>query len=185
MSSIDHRALLTLVEALSFSADRHRTQTRKDAENSPYINHPIEVLRTLIAVGKITDTNVLAAALLHDTVEDTDATHEELSAQFGDTIAGIVAEVTDDQSLRSDERKRLQVERTPYASPEAKLVKLGDKIANIRDIVTAPPRHWSTERRRNYVNWANEVIAGTRGTNEALEQEFEALRDSAIQHLTD
>ncbi|MCH9674926.1 MAG: HD domain-containing protein [Gammaproteobacteria bacterium] len=177
--------MTTLLEVLAFSSDRHRNQTRKDSDASPYINHPIEVARTLVSIGSVEDINVIAAALLHDTVEDTTTTEAELESLFGAAISSIVAEVTDDQSLRSDERKRLQIENTPTASHEAKLVKLGDKIANVTDVMRAPPSHWSTARRREYVEWAQRVIAGTRGTNGALESHFDTVAQQALSTLED
>ena len=144
-------SLAAFLEALAFAAQRHRRQTRKDVDSSPYINHPIEVARILSNVGKVTEHEVLIAALLHDTLEDTETTHSEIKDRFGLRVATIVAEVTDDQSLSSEERKRLQVKSTPNASHEAKLIRLADKIANVRDVLNSPPCYWSTERRRDYI----------------------------------
>ena len=135
-----------LLEALSFAADRHRDQRRKGAEASPYINHPIAVAEVLARVGGVSEIAVLQAAVLHDTLEDTNTTREELAARFGETVARIVAEVTDDKSLAKSERKQRQVEHALHLSREAKLVKLGDKICNVRDVLYAPPKKWSAER---------------------------------------
>lgn len=163
------------VKAVAFAADRHRTQTRKDADASPYINHPIAVADVLVNEGDIDDLTVLCAAVLHDTIEDTDTRREELATLFGDRIAEIVLEVTDDKSLEKHVRKHLQVVHAPHLSRPAKLVKLADKICNLRDIVASPPADWSRERKREYFDWAAQVIAGVRGTHPGLESIFDGL----------
>jgi guanosine-3',5'-bis(diphosphate) 3'-pyrophosphohydrolase len=165
--------LALLLKALAFAAHKHRDQRRKDAEASPYINHPIALADVLVNEGGVTDTEVLCAALLHDTVEDTDTTHEELVNAFGTRIARIVAEVTDDQTLEKSERKRLQVEHAPTLSAEAKLVKLADKICNLRDVAVRPPAKWDLARRREYFDWAGRVVAGVRGVHPRLEAAFD------------
>ena len=150
--------LALLLKALAFAAGKHRDQRRKDAEASPYINHPIALADVLVNEGGVTDVEVLCAALLHDTVEDTATTHEELLEAFGSRIARIVAEVTDDKALSKAERKRLQVEHAVHLSPEAKLVKLADKICNLRDVALHPPANWDLARRREYFDWARSVV---------------------------
>jgi guanosine-3',5'-bis(diphosphate) 3'-pyrophosphohydrolase len=128
-----------VIAASAFAAHKHRDQRRKGAEASPYINHPIAVTNVLTNEAGITDSTVLVAALLHDTIEDTDTTVEELQAQFGPEVASIVVEVTDDKSLPKQDRKRLQIEHAATLSDQAKLVKLADKICNLRDIGQSPP----------------------------------------------
>ena len=140
----------------------------------PYINHPIAVATQLATVGEITDGDILAAALLHDTVEDTDTTLEEIEREFGAVIAALVAEVTDDPSLESAERKRRQESEAPFKSPSAKLIRLADKTCNVHDVTHTPPAHWPEERRAEYFAWAGRVVAGLRGTNSALEDAFDA-----------
>lgn len=162
-----------LIKAADFAAHKHRRQRRKDAEASPYINHPLALARVLKLEAGVGDVQVLVAAILHDTVEDTETTVEELAEVFGSAIASIVAEVTDDKRLPKPERKRLQVERAPTSSPQAKLVKLADKICNLRDVLDAPPAHWPLERRRGYFEWAKAVIDGLRGTHPVLERLFD------------
>lgn len=164
-----------LLRAVAFAAEKHRNQRRKDAEASPYINHPIALANVLKAEGGVNDVVVLVAAILHDTIEDTDAKPDELRAQFGDEITGIVLEVTDDKSLPKVERKRLQIEHAAHANPKAKLVKLADKICNLRDIAANPPANWSEARKREYLEWAAKVVAGCRGTNASLEVIFDKL----------
>ena len=163
-----------LIKAADFAAFKHRGQRRKDAEASPYINHPLALARVLKLEAGVDDVDVLVAAILHDTVEDTETTVEELARVFGPAVAGIVAEVTDDKSLPKPERKRLQVERAPGSSRPAKLVKLADKICNLRDVTDAPPAHWPLERRQAYFEWAQAVIDGVRGTHATLERLFDA-----------
>jgi len=166
--------LALLLKALAFAAHKHRDQRRKDPEASPYINHPIALADVLVNEGGVSDVEVLCAALLHDTVEDTDTTPQELEAVFGPRIARIVAEVTDDQALAKAERKRLQVEHAAALSPEAKLVKLADKICNLRDVAERPPASWDLARRREYFDWAKRVVDGLRGAHPRLEAAFDA-----------
>jgi GTP diphosphokinase / guanosine-3',5'-bis(diphosphate) 3'-diphosphatase len=164
-----------LIEAISFAAEKHRNQRRKDAHASPYINHPIALANVLANEGHVTDINVLCAAVLHDTIEDTETTAAELESRFGSKIAGVVVEVTDDKSLPKEVRKQLQIEHAANASQEAKLVKLADKICNLRDILNAPPADWPAERKQAYFDWAAQVVANIRGTHLGLEAAFDAL----------
>jgi GTP diphosphokinase / guanosine-3',5'-bis(diphosphate) 3'-diphosphatase len=165
--------LALLLKALSFAAHKHRDQRRKDAQASPYINHPIALADVLVNEAGVTDVEVLCAALLHDTVEDTATTPEELRELFGARVAGIVAEVTDDKTLPKEERKRLQVEHAPRLSAEAKLVKLADKICNVRDVAMHPPARWDLPRRREYFEWAKSVVDRLRGADPRLEAAFD------------
>ena len=169
-----------LIKALAFAAHKHRDQRRKDAEASPYINHPIALANVLCNEGGITDTNVLCAALLHDTAEDTQTTPEELTEQFGKAIRDIVMEVTDDKSLHKAERKQQQIEHAAHASHQAKLVKLADKISNLRDIVSTPPAGWDLNRKQEYFEWAKKVVDQVRGTSAPLESVFDACFASGL-----
>ena len=162
-----------LLSALTFAADRHSTQRREDKDQTPYINHPIAVAAVLAEIGGVADIVTLQAALLHDTIEDTATPYEDLVIRFGREVADIVQEVTDNKSLPKDARKRLQIEHGPLLSPKARLVKLADKICNVRDVANTPPHNWSAERRREYFEWAAAVVESIRGTNSALEREFD------------
>jgi guanosine-3',5'-bis(diphosphate) 3'-pyrophosphohydrolase len=162
-----------ILKALEFAALKHRDQRRKDAQASPYINHPIALANVLAREGEVTDPVVLAAALLHDTLEDTQTTPAELRDSFGETVARIVEEVTDDKTLPKAERKRRQVEHAESLSREAKLVKLADKICNVRDVAAHPPAKWDLARRREYFDWAKEVIDQIRGIHPVLERKFD------------
>ncbi|MGH8613286.1 MAG: HD domain-containing protein [Gammaproteobacteria bacterium] len=168
-------ALGLVLAALAFAARKHRDQRRKDLDASPYINHPIALATLLSNEVKISDPLVIASAILHDTVEDTDTTLKELQAQFGEAIAAIVMEVTDDKGLLKLERKRLQVENAPALSHQARLVKLADKICNLRDVNASPPADWNLQRRREYFDWAKAVIDRMRGTHAELERLFDAV----------
>jgi guanosine-3',5'-bis(diphosphate) 3'-pyrophosphohydrolase len=174
MGNTDSATSLILA-AIAFAAEKHRHQRRKDAEASPYINHPIALAQVLSVEAGIDDPEVICAALLHDTIEDTDTTPEELRSVFGEAIARIVEEVTDDQTLPKDERKRLQIEHAAHVSDKAKLVKLADKICNLRDIFASPPADWSAARRHEYIDWSAAVVDGLRGTQPRLEELFDAL----------
>ena len=165
--------LPVIFKALAFAAAKHRDQRRKDVEASPYINHPIALANLLANIGAVDDPVTLCAAILHDTIEDTNTTADELRAAFGSAVCSVVLEVTDDKSLPSSARKAAQVEHAPHASERAKLVKLADKISNLTDLAESPPANWTLERRRAYFEWAREVIAGVRGTNAALEARFD------------
>ena len=164
------------LKALVFAADKHKNQRRKDADASPYINHPIALADILVNEGDITDINVLCGAILHDTIEDTKTTKEELIQQFGEKITSIVLDVTDDKTLLKAERKLKQIEHASHASHEAKLVKLADKISNLRDILASPPRDWTEDRKKEYFDWAGKVIDQIRGTNSKLENIFDSLK---------
>lgn len=164
-----------IIQALAFAARKHRDQRRKDAEASPYINHPIALADVLANEGGITDVTVLCAAILHDTVEDTQTTAEELTAVFGQRIASAVLEVTDDKSLDKEARKQHQIDHAPHISRDAQLVKLADKICNLRDILAAPPAGWSDERKLEYFDWAARVVDGVRGVDARLEGVFDAV----------
>lgn len=169
-----------IIKALEFAARKHRDQRRKDVIASPYINHPIALANVLSNEGGVSDVNVLCAALLHDTVEDTETTAAELTEIFGKTISDIVLEVTDDKSLSKEERKRAQIEHAAHISDQAKLVKLADKISNLRDIVGSPPADWDVVRKNEYFNWAKKVVDQVRGTNAALEKIFDDIYTNRV-----
>ena len=163
------------LKAASFAAKKHTGQMRKGKDVEPYINHPLEVANLLANVGKVEDFDVLIAAVLHDTVEDTETTEEEIKEMFGENVRKMVGELTDDKSLPKQVRKEKQVEHAPTISEGAKQVKLCDKISNVRDVMENPPAGWSKERRLEYIEWGEKVVAGLRGANENLEKTFDEL----------
>ena len=169
-----HNLISLLFKALVFSAEKHSKQRRKDVEESPYINHPI-ALANILAQRWVIDENVLCAAILHDTIEDTKTTADELRKHFGEKITSIVLEVSDDKSLDKDVRKQLQIDHAASLSKEAKLVKLADKIANITDIINTPPVKWTRERKQEYFAWAKAVVDNLRGAHQGLEKDFDDL----------
>lgn len=169
------QTIISLFHALHFAAGKHRDQRRKGAEGTPYINHLIEVAELLARVGGITDAVTLQAAILHDILEDTQTTLEELDAVFGPEVRRVIEEVTDNKQLPKAERKRLQIEHAPLLSTRARLVKLADKISNVRSIIHTPPVQWSVERKQEYLDWSTQVVAGCRGCNTALEREYDAI----------
>jgi guanosine-3',5'-bis(diphosphate) 3'-pyrophosphohydrolase len=169
------RGIRLVLEAADFAAERHRGQTRKGADAAPYINHPLEVSRVLCEEGGVTDPELIAAALLHDTIEDTPTVYDDLAERFGERVAGLVVELTDDKRLPKQARKLEQVRHAPGLSPGAKLVKLADKLCNLREIIESPPASWSAARRADYFTWSKEVVDGVRGANPALERAFDAV----------
>jgi guanosine-3',5'-bis(diphosphate) 3'-pyrophosphohydrolase len=181
MFSIEDVTLL--LTALKFSAEKHRHQRRKDQETSPYINHPIQVAELLWQQGGIRDIVTIVGALLHDTLEDTNATPEEINKLFGAEVLTLVQEVTDDKSLPKPQRKRLQIELASYKSIRAKQIKLADKICNVYDITYSPPQAWSLDRRQEYLEWSEQVVAGLRGINPLLESYYDTILAEAKQAL--
>ena len=165
--------LANVLKAALFAADRHCNQRRKGHRGAPYINHPLAVAECLATAG-IEDPDILAAALLHDTVEDTDTSLSEIEELFGPRVASIVAEVTDDKSLPKAERKLRQIASAPTKSHEAKLVKLADKICNLRDLRDCPP-DWSEDRINAYHRFARDVYRGLRGEQPDLDEAMERL----------
>ncbi len=163
------------MSALKFGANRHRWQRRKDAEQTPYFNHPIDVAEILWRVGAVRDINILTAALLHDVIEDTETLPEEVGRTFGPKVLSLVLEVSDNKSLSKEMRKELQVQHAPSLSAGAKSIKIGDKICNIRDVINSPPPDWSIERRLEYLAWAERVVTAMNGCNDRLEEEFYRL----------
>ena len=172
-------ATARLLAAAIFSADRHRDQRRKGVRETPYINHPLEVSERIVRVAGVDEVEVLIAAILHDTIEDTETTAEEIEQHFGATIAALVLEVTDDRSLTWMERKRLEIEHASGLTPRAKLIKLADKICNVEDTEHNPPSSWSRQRRRDYLDFAEQIALGCRGNNAALDSEFVRVLTSA------
>jgi guanosine-3',5'-bis(diphosphate) 3'-pyrophosphohydrolase len=171
-----------VLKALEFAAIRHKNQFRKGEDGPPYINHPIQVANLLANEAGEREPVLLAAALLHDVIEDTvdssdekDELIEEIKNQFGEDVLSLTLEVTDDKNLRKPERKRLQVEHAPMISENAKKLKLADKILNVRDITINPPVGWDLGRILEYFDWAEQVVAGLRGVNRKMEDMFDTV----------
>jgi GTP diphosphokinase / guanosine-3',5'-bis(diphosphate) 3'-diphosphatase len=175
--------VLLLVRAYDFAARKHLMQRRKGIAAEPYVNHLTEVAGLLAEATAGADARLIAGGILHDTLEDTDATREELAAAFGADIAALVAEVTDDKSLKKAERKRLQVENAPKKSARAKMIKLADKTSNLRALAHSPPADWESARKHEYFEWAWAVVAGCRGVNAFLETVFDDAWRQGIEAL--
>lgn len=163
-----------LLAAIHYASEKHKLQRRKGCLDIPYINHTIRVAYLLQETCREHDPVLLAAAVLHDVLEDTEADESELQYLFGEEVCSIVKEVTDDMSLTYDERKRLQIKKAPGLSDKAKMIKIADKMANITDILTIPLT-WSNRRKRKYVEWSEQVIEGCRGINADLDQAFDKV----------
>jgi hypothetical protein len=162
-----------LLRAVEYAAEKHVGQVRKDAGKTPYIIHPIGVAKLLWEIGSIRSINVLTSALLHDTLEDTNATEEEIEALFGPRVLDTVKELTNDPSLTEEENKQRQIDHAVSMSFNAQLVKLTDRLYNVRDLELAPPS-WSAEKIEQYYAWGEKLLAVLIGTNEALEKALEA-----------
>jgi (p)ppGpp synthase/HD superfamily hydrolase len=168
-------AVRKIMKAAHFAAARHSGQRRKGAAAEPYINHLLEVADLVASAVAEPDPNLVIAALLHDSVEDVGVTREELVELFGADVASLVLEVTDDKSLPKQERKRLQIVHAPKKSVRAQVIKLADKISNLRAILESPPTDWSVARRREYFEWAKQVVDALSAPNPSLKMEFERL----------
>lgn len=175
--------LTEIFDAAVFAAEKHQGAVRKNSQHSPYITHPLLVSKAIYQIGKIEETTILAAAILHDTIEDTKTTRVEIKKRFGENVLSIVLEVTDDKSLPKMTRKGLQILHAPDLSYEARIVKLADKLVNCRDILNDPPEDWSLQRRQNYIQWGADVIYKIRGTNQGLESAFDQVMRSAEEEL--
>jgi (p)ppGpp synthase/HD superfamily hydrolase len=165
--------LLLFARALDFAAKKHVHQRRKGESAEPYINHLAEVARLLAAAPENNNAAVTVAGLLHDTLEDTATSYDELAAEFGEEIASLVREVTDDKALPKEARKKHQEEHAGQASDGAKMIKIADKTSNLHSIVNSPPRGWDLARKKEYFDWAKRVVAGCRGVSAYLEDEFD------------
>lgn len=161
-----------ILNAASFAAEKHKSQRRKGTESAPYINHPIAVAKLITDIGKEYDIDIIQAAILHDTIEDTETNSEELIGIFGEKVTAYVVEMTDDKSIPKSERKRLQILNAPHKSPGAKLIKICDKICNITDVTNDPPTHWDLNRRNEYLEWAKQVVDALGEVNSNLKSLF-------------
>ena len=166
--------LLVVTRAFNFAAQRHSKQRRKGEAQEPYINHLAEVALLVTEATKGKDPNLIAAALLHDTIEDTNTTWEELSVFFNDDIANLVNEVTDDKTLRKEERKKLQITTASKKTHRAKILKLADKTSNLRSIAKSPPKNWDPLRKTEYIDWALRVVVGLGNVPVELKIDFDA-----------
>jgi guanosine-3',5'-bis(diphosphate) 3'-pyrophosphohydrolase len=172
-----------ILDAAVFAADKHQNHVRKNEQHSPYITHPLLVAKAIYQIGDVKDNGVLVAAILHDTIEDTPTTKDEIADRFGKDILEIVLEVTDNKSLDRLTRKRLQVSHAPELSYQARVVKIADKLINCEDILYSPPVDWPLKRRQEYIQWGADVVQKIRGTNTPLEEAFDQVLRRAEQAL--
>ncbi|XP_003747630.1 guanosine-3',5'-bis(diphosphate) 3'-pyrophosphohydrolase MESH1 [Galendromus occidentalis] len=170
--------LSDFVRACHFAAVKHTNQRRKDEAQTPYINHPLGVANHLVDCG-LSDPALLCAAVLHDTVEDTDTTFEEIKDHFGQEVEALVREVSDDKSLPKMKRKELQIEHALHASPKAKLIKLADKLYNLEDLQRCTPKGWTEDRVNAYFEWAQKVVTNCKtGESPMLEEKVQKVLNS-------
>jgi (p)ppGpp synthase/HD superfamily hydrolase len=175
---------ITVLKAADAAARWHVHQKRKGAAQEPYINHLLEVASLVAEATHGNDPNLVVAALLHDAIEDQEVPRAMIAEVFGEDVATLVEECTDDKSLDKEERKHLQVVHAADKSPRAKVLKLADKTSNLRTISASPSPDWSVKRRLEYVTWAREVAAGLRGTNEWLEGQFDQAFAMAVRSVS-
>jgi guanosine-3',5'-bis(diphosphate) 3'-pyrophosphohydrolase len=177
------RGIVPVMQALDFAARRHASQRRKGDQAEPYLNHLVEVACLLAEATDGLDPALISAGILHDTVEDTPTEFSELEERFGAEVATLVRELTDDKRLPKVLRKQKQVRSAPHTSPRARMIKIADKISNIRSVLDSPPAGWNHRRRRDYIEWASRVVEGCRGVNQRLEQSFDEVRQKALAEL--
>ena len=175
--------LVKILDAAVFAAEKHQGDVRKNKQRSPYITHPLLVAEAILRIGEIQNVTILTAAILHDTIEDTETTTDDIRERFGEEVLSIILEVTDDKSLSKMVRKRLQVAHAPELSYEARIVKLADKLINCRDILNDPPEYWTQIRRQDYIQWGADVLYRIRGTNPQLEAAFDRVIARAEEEL--
>jgi (p)ppGpp synthase/HD superfamily hydrolase len=171
--------VVELTRAMDFAAHRHSAQRRKGIRAEPYIIHLTEVARLLAEATDGTDTPLLIAGLLHDTIEDTATTEADLRAAFGDEVTSLVLEVTDDKRLPREDRKRLQVELAPSKTLRARMIKIADKTSNLHSLADSPPVGWTAHRKAEYVAWARRVVEACGPTNGRLEALFVKAAEAA------
>lgn len=173
-----------ILDALLFAAEKHQFQTRKDIQQTPYIIHPIGVANHLIVIGQVRDPDIIMGALLHDTVEDTATTFEEIDVKFGPRVTSLVREVTDDKSLPKQDRKLLQIVNASKKSAGAAQIKLADKYYNLTDLLNAPPPDWDQERVTAYFAWAKAVVDQLPWVNaplkQSIDQTIDAYKDAGV-----
>jgi (p)ppGpp synthase/HD superfamily hydrolase len=172
-------SLNAILKAAAAAARWHAMQKRKGTAGEPYINHLLEVAELVNEATGGKDPNLVIAALLHDAIEDQGIDRGTIAARFGEDVAALVEEVTDDKSLPQEVRKRRQVEEAAGKSHRAKILKLADKISNVTAIGADPPADWPIERQRAYVQWGRDVVAGLRGASPELERKFDQAAEKA------
>lgn len=185
-----HKDLYRIIEAIEFSAQKHQFQTRKDPDSTPYIIHPIGVANNLLTIGNVRDPDIIIGALLHDTVEDTNTTFEEIEEKFGSRVTGFVSEVTDNKLLPQQSRKQLQIEHAPHKSAGAAQIKLADKLYNLIDLAQSPPPGWEKARVNAYFTWGQAVVDNLPWVNKPLKKAIDEViqryrKDSSIDKSTD
>jgi len=176
-------AWITVLHAAETASRWHVHHRRKGEAAEPYINHLLEVALLVAQATGGKDFDLVIAALLHDAIEDCEVSADEITAHFGPDVAGLVRAVTDDKNLPKAERKRLQISHAAAAPARAKILKLADKISNLRAMAASPPKGWPLERKRDYVAWAREVAVGLRGTHAWLEAALDEAAAAAERAL--
>lgn len=163
---------LRVLRAADAAAKWHVHQRRKGPAGEPYVNHLLEVATLVAEATDGAEPDLIIAALLHDAIEDQEVPQELIAKEFGDVVAKLVMEMTDDKSLEKAVRKQRQIETAARTSNGAKILKLADKTSNLRALAASAPADWSVRRRLEYVAWAERVAEGLKGASAKLEAEF-------------
>ena len=179
---VSEEEIYRILQAAEFAAERHQKQNRRNVEKTPYIVHPLRVARHLLMIGHIYDADILMSALLHDTIEDTETSLDEIGRHFGYRVQNLVQEVSDDKTLPKEERKHQQIQNAPKKSLQAALIVLADKLSNLADLMENPPLEWNTERISNYFLWAQEVVKHLPQVNPFLLNAVEEVIETYWQH---
>jgi guanosine-3',5'-bis(diphosphate) 3'-pyrophosphohydrolase len=174
--------LTKIARAYTFAAEKHTHQVRKGEAREPYINHPCDVAYNVARI-RPDDVNLICAAVLHDTIEDTDTEYEDILQLFGEDVANLVAEVTDNKALPKAERKQAQVDSAPHKSDRAKILKLCDKASNLGAMAMSPPANWDENRRKEYLGWGLKVAAGLKGVDSLADKHFDAAVELCAERL--
>lgn len=159
-----------VLEAVGFAAEGHNGQLRENPEKTPYIIHPIRVTEHLMTIANVHERDILVAALLHDTVEDTKITFADIQKSFGTTAEGYVRELTDNMSLPQEERMKLQIETAPKKSLAAAQIKLADKYDNLKSLQSNPPATWDQKKIDEYFLSAKKVTSSLPAANVPLKK---------------
>lgn len=156
--ALDDAEIDLILAAIEFATDKHKDQVRKNKDKSPYITHPLLVTLYLVEDGKVRDSQLITAALLHDTVSDSVATSDEIQKKFGKQVALYVGEMTEDKGAPRAERKRRQVIAAAHQSLGAAQIRMADQLCNLKELRTTPPEDWNRTRIDEYYHWSQSVL---------------------------
>jgi len=156
--------------AAIFATEKHKSQVRSNEKKTPYIIHPIEVADLVMKIGHVYDKDVLITALLHDVMDDTQTTYEQITSLYGTKVSSYLEEMTSKQGLSLKEQKKQQIMQAFRQNPSVAIIKLSDKLSNLKTLATSPPPSWSRDRIDQYFQWAQTVIENLPESNQLLKK---------------